>query len=304
MKKVEIEKLNKWYEQIKDYEHLKIKEAKELYKLYLETKDINYLNRIIEGTLYITYNYIERNNLIYIISPMYDIDDMISSFLELWLENINMLLEVNSYSEIINTTFIKKLNDKLGVPYIEVFEYYSIDIKLLEELLCFYITEMETKDKVDYNLFKSKYYEVYKSKFNDDYIISTVYKLISNIYNSTNIKYENNPAKRNAKIKKYIRLIIDTILTEQLNNLRTEYVEEKVVNEIMLKAFINKVDELITNERNKEILFHRYGIREYDKLSVRELSKKYKISECRINQIEAREIRLLRYPSRQLRKYI
>ena len=35
-----------------------------------------------------------------------------------------------------------------------------------------------------------------------------------------------------------------------------------------------------------------------------DLSKKYKITECRIKQIEDREIRLLRYPSKQLRKYI
>lgn len=38
MSKIENEKLNKWYKQIKDYEYLKINEAKELYKLYLEKK--------------------------------------------------------------------------------------------------------------------------------------------------------------------------------------------------------------------------------------------------------------------------
>ena len=70
MSKIENEKLNKWYKQIKDYEYLKINEAKELYKLYLETKNINYLNRIIEGTLYITYNYINRNHLIYLSSSL------------------------------------------------------------------------------------------------------------------------------------------------------------------------------------------------------------------------------------------
>ena len=160
MSKIENEKLNKWYKQIKDYEYLKINEAKELYKLYLETKNINYLNRIIEGTLYITYNYINRNHLIYLSSSLYDIDDIISSFLELWVENINedILLKVSSYSEIINITFIKKLNEKLGIPDTKVIEYSNVNTKLLEELLCLYISEMETKNKVDFNLFKRKYY--------------------------------------------------------------------------------------------------------------------------------------------------
>lgn len=307
MSKIENEKLNKWYKQIKDYEHLKINEAKELYKLYLETKNMNYLNRIIEGTLYITYNYINRNHLIYLSPSLYDIDDIISSFLELWVENINedILLKVNSYSEIINITFIKKLNEKLGIPDTKVIEYSNLNTKLLEELLCLYISEMETKNKVDFNLFKRKYYEIYNCSFNDDYTISNVYFLISKIYNNSNIKYETDVNKRNAKIKKYIKIIIDSTLNEPFDNcINSEYVEECVINKIMLNNFINKVDELITNERNKEIMYHRFGIGNYEKLSLSDLSKKYKITECRIKQIEDREIRLLRYPSKQLRKYI
>lgn len=307
MSKIENEKLNKWYKQIKDYEYLKINEAKELYKLYLETKNINYLNRIIEGTLYITYNYINRNHLMYLSSSLYDIDDIISSFLELWVENINedILLKVNSYSEIINITFIKKLNEKLGIPDTKVIEYSNVNTKLLEELLCLYISEMETKNKVDFNLFKRKYYEIYNCSFNDDYTISNVYFLISKIYNDSNIKYETDVNKRNAKIKKYIKIIIDSTLNEPFDNcINSEYVEECVINKIMLNNFINKVDELITNERNKEIMYHRFGIGNHEKLSLSDLSKKYKITECRIKQIEDREIRLLRYPSKQLRKYI
>lgn len=307
MSKIEREKLDKWYKQIKDYEHLKINEAKRLYKIYLETKNINYLNRIIEGTLYITYNYINRNHLIYLSSSLYDIDDIISTFLELWVENINedILLKVNKYSEIINITFIKKLNEKLGIPDIKVIEYSNVNTKLLGELLSLYISEMETKDKVDFNLFKRKYYEIYNCSFNEGYEISTIYLLISKIYKNSNIKYETDVNKRNAKIKKYIKIIIDSALNETLDNyIINEYVEECVINRTMLNIFINKVDELITNERNKEIIYHRFGLGNYEKLSLSDLSKKYKITECRIKQIEDREIRLLRYPSKQLRKYI
>lgn len=164
---------------------------------------------------------------------------------------------------------------------------------------------METKNKVDFNLFKRKYYEIYNCSFNDDYTISNVYFLISKIYNDSNIKYETDVNKRNAKIKKYIKIIIDSTLNEPFDNcINSEYVEECVINKIMLNNFINKVDELITNERNKEIMYHRFGIGNHEKLSLSDLSKKYKITECRIKQIEDREIRLLRYPSKQLRKYI
>ena len=87
-----IDKLEKWYEEIASMERLKIEEVKELYEKANMVTDINlkktYMDKIILGTLYVVYDYIKRNDIEVFCSSSFDMDDIISSFNEVWINKI------------------------------------------------------------------------------------------------------------------------------------------------------------------------------------------------------------------------
>lgn len=82
--------LNEWLIQISQYDKLKFNEAQELYKKALISRNDElrkmYMDKVILGTLYVLYNYISRNELLIFSSSFYDMNDIISSFVEVWIE--------------------------------------------------------------------------------------------------------------------------------------------------------------------------------------------------------------------------
>ena len=86
-------KLRIWYEEIKDYEKLQFSDVKSLNKLMLEStggeKDI-IREKLILGSLYWIFNFVCDSGLTSISSSFFDVDDIMSISLEIW---INMLDE-------------------------------------------------------------------------------------------------------------------------------------------------------------------------------------------------------------------
>ena len=115
----DISKLDKWYQEISSIEKLKIDEAKELYQKAKMSSDVNtqkiFMDKIILGTLYVVFDYIKRNDIEMFYSSSFDMDDIISSFNEVWINKIynGDLLRVDSFSNIFTASFFSELYKNL-----------------------------------------------------------------------------------------------------------------------------------------------------------------------------------------------
>lgn len=112
--------LNQWEKQISNYEKLTIDVAKNIYEKINLTNDPNlkkaYMDRLVLGTLYVVLRYIKRNKLSFFIKPPYDMNDVISSFNEVWINKIynGELLHVSGFSQLFTSSFFSEVYNKLG----------------------------------------------------------------------------------------------------------------------------------------------------------------------------------------------
>ena len=141
----DISKLDKWYQKISSIEKLKIDEAKELYKKAKMSSDVNtkkiFMDKIILGTLYVVFDYVKRNDIEMFYSSSFDMDDIISSFNEVWINKIynGDLLRVDSFSNIFTTSFFSEVYKNLCNDEIVIKEQFGIPIECLTDLLSIYI---------------------------------------------------------------------------------------------------------------------------------------------------------------------
>ena len=123
-----MEELERWGKIISSFDRLSIKEGRELYKKAIITDDEasknELINNIVQGTLYVVYNYIKRNNLDLLCSEKIDMNDIISAFNEVWIKKIKEgeLLKVDNYSYILDFTFLSEVYSQLCGENITVIE--------------------------------------------------------------------------------------------------------------------------------------------------------------------------------------
>lgn len=123
-----MERIKSLKEQIESLDKLKIDEAKELYKKAINSSDEKlkklYFDKLILGTMYVVYNYIERNGLEIFQSSQYDIDDIQSAFIELWIKKIKNgeLLNVDSYSNMFTSKFYNDICTNLIGDEMPIYE--------------------------------------------------------------------------------------------------------------------------------------------------------------------------------------
>ena len=83
-------------EHIESFGKLKMEEAKELYSKAINSTDEKikklYFDKIILGTLYVINNYVDRNNLKMFEGSQYDIEDIRSACIEVWIRKITSIL--------------------------------------------------------------------------------------------------------------------------------------------------------------------------------------------------------------------
>ena len=118
MEKSNLEKLNTWFELVKGAKNLTIDEARELNKKIrkLPANRQELQEELILGTMYVIYDFLKDFSFIEDVNTIYDIDDFISSFCEVWIENLEQgLYNQNDLINLFNSRFFDKLNEKLGV---------------------------------------------------------------------------------------------------------------------------------------------------------------------------------------------
>ena len=190
--------LNEWLIQISQYDKLKFNEAQELYKKALISRNDElrkmYMDKVILGTLYVLYNYISRNELLIFSSSSYDMNDIISSFVEVWIEKIydGELLNADSYSSIINRKFCNEVYQKLVDTKLIVNETFGISTDLFASLLYNFIKLKN--EELEFTL-NDLIYLVTKDKEEYDYLIKKcnfrIMSLLENIYNKLNCNKNN-----------------------------------------------------------------------------------------------------------------
>ena len=100
--------LNMWNEKVKTLGKLKLKEAQELFiemkkESNIKEKELK-RKKLIEDTLYVPLNFINKNKVYFTNTISYDMNDVISTIYEIWIELIDaeILVSIDKYSNIFN----------------------------------------------------------------------------------------------------------------------------------------------------------------------------------------------------------
>ena len=308
-----MEVLEQWHSQISSFEKLRITEAQELYKKTINTQNESlkktYMNKLILGTLYVVYEYIKRNKLELFISSTHDMNDIISSFNEVWIKKLynGELLNVNRYSLLFTSSYFNEVYNNLCGDEIIVNEQFKISINCFVELLSSYVLyrnknfNKSFEEVIEETFFSNKWNGWSYCIYND--VIKTI-PLLEKIYSNLNFDKLDNFSLGKTKIADYLRLIINIGLTETISNeLPNKYdMEESITTNMIMEQLIKDVDVALTDDRTRSIIHERYGLDDGNPQCLKSVGKHYKISENRVRQIEAKALRKLR-SNNNIRKY-
>lgn len=305
-----MEVLEKWYNQISSFDKLKITEAQELYKKAInisnEILKKSYMDKLVLGTLYVVYEYIKRNDLELFVSSSYDMNDIISSFNEIWIRKIynGDLLNVDRYSLLFTSPYFNEVYSNLCGDEITINEQFDISTDCFVELLTTYILYKNKSSNVEFKkIIKEKYYDNKRWNFYTYYKIINLIPLFEKIYNNLNFDKIDDLNLGKTKIYDYLRLIINLGLVESISS---EYVDNNIENnilqDIVMENFIQDVDQALTDERARQIIHERYGLDDNQPLYLETIGKLHGLTRERVRQIEAKTIMKLRINS-NIRKY-
>jgi len=302
-----MEELENWYKQISSLERLKLKEAQEIYKKAInansETSKKAYLDKIILGTLYVVYEHIKRNNLERFVSSSYDMNDIISSFNEVWIKKIynGDLLNVESYSLLFNSKFFNEVYTNLCGDEIVVNEQFGIPKDCFIDIFMRYI---EFKNKSPDSNFRNVIEKYYGKDIMDFYTYKAIIPFVDILYRILNNDEEKDLNIGKKKINDYLRFIINKGLVEPITNelLDENNIENNILRNMILEQFIEDVDQVFMDERMKQIIHERFGLDGEDCLSFDDVGKIHGITSQRVIQVEGKALRKLRY-RRNIRKY-
>ena len=124
--------LNMWNEKVKALGKLKLKEAQELFiemkkESNIKEKELK-RKKLIEDTLYVPLNFINKNKVYFTNTISYDMNDVISTIYEIWIELIDaeILLSIDKYSISYFPYLVKSIFVNSGpVPVPNVPDTYS-----------------------------------------------------------------------------------------------------------------------------------------------------------------------------------
>lgn len=298
-----MEELMQWYDQISSFERLKLSEAQELYKQAISYTDEKQkkaiLDKIILGTLYVVYGYLERNDLSIFTSSLYDMNDIISAFNEVWVKKIHNgeLLGVDRYSLLFTQTYFNEVYNNLCDDEIIVNEQFGLATEVLVELIRVYILYKNKSQDIDFKeLVKELYFEKGRWSY---YIYNTVINtipLLENIYNNLNFDKLDDLNLGKTKINDYLRMIIRNGLVESISNEYEDKTnrEEEIVQKIIYEKFVEDVDKTIVDDRARQIIHDRYGLDDGESKFLETVGNKHNITRERVRQIEAKTLRKLR----------
>ena len=331
--------LNEFENQIKQYKQLKLNEAQELYNKIIECED-NKLkkqlrNELITGTLYVIYETINSNELVYMNSSYYDMNDIINAIIEIWIKKIDSgeILKVDRFHKIFNYDFYNKISESFGIKNEIDIKEYLCDIKLFTGLIADYLNEKEKNENLDY-------YELIKymrEKPNYQQLLKTV---DNNYYNLK--KYENSDICINEYWKNWLKehinesntaffelfdgiiksfeldgkklkcskttlykirnLIINNGLEynrKNIEELTIKNLEDSLYEKELRQSLIEIIDECSgISDLQKQIVFKRFGLFDGTPKTLEEIGQEFGLTKEYVRQVEGAMLRKLRAPSR------
>lgn len=295
-------KLDKWYRNISSFKKFNINEAKELYTQAINSNDLtirkSYMDEVILGTLYVVYEYLKNNKIEILSSTSFDMDDIISSFCEVWIGKIKKgeLLNVERFSNIFTIAFFSEVYMNLCNEEIIIKGQYNVSTECFVDLLILYIFFKNNNIEFNVDVFLKEYkkynpYNMYSTKYIENLII-----IFEKIYNRLSKNNEQEIELARTKIYEFIRIIINIGMFDKINDNfidNTDY-EEEIINNYCYKEFISRVDEILKDDRMRGIIHKRYGLDNNEPMTLEGVSNNYNITKERVRQIEAKAFRYLR----------
>ncbi len=312
--KVNLE-LEEYYRKIEKFDKLKIEEAKELCRkaFSVENEKLKklYLDKVILGTLYVVYNYVSRNKLSIMTSSSYDINDIISSYNEIWIKKIynGDLLNVQKFSYLFNRSYFNEVLKNLSGTDIIVNDIFDMPADIFAELLKCFITLKNRGISTDYN---TMIRFIYENRYEYCELINAIelnnvdfnaIKILEKIYNNLNFDKTEELEISITKINDYLKMLIDIGMTETISdNLLDDYdMEKNIINKVFFETFVQDVDKVLLNDRQRRIIHQRYGLDDGIPKTLEEVAKLHNITRERTRQLEAQCLRVLR--NSKIKKY-
>lgn len=322
--------LNEWAESLIEYDKLNFNEAQQLYKEIVNIRDTElknkHIQKLITGTLYIVVNFIKSSGLLYLNSSAYDIQDIISTCNEIWINKINSekILKANNFISMFDGDYYNKLCEGLGVTKYQIFDLIGLNSDDFIDLLIDYIKLRETDVNFNYDKFlqyinsKEKYIKIFKKfyvydihimSYYEKYKIYGIYKIFEAIIRSFNLDSDDFRIAK-TKLSKLKYMIISNgfeYLMGDINDAIVSDVSNTYIDKCSKEGIVNIVlENKSLNTSLKEVIVERYGLIDGQYKSLVEIGKKIGVSRERVRQKEAKALRLLRNPhnARKFRELI
>lgn len=305
--------LKQWLKTIEKYPKLNLSEAKVLYSsIKNDTNEIERRKKrekLIMGTLYIVCGYINKDYLYILNNNSYDMDDIINTYNEVWIEILDScdLLKIKSFYQLFNAPAYTKITSKLNSMKID-YKILNLNKENLGFLLYNYIKKSENKGPLKYEDFINFLLEekvINKNNLSTYFHllrVQTIYVLFEEIRKI--VKNEN------IIIKKYKLNYLSTLLIDKaLNNLNKKgynkiedisFVEEKIYKERLLDIIFNQSK---LTDIEKDIIKRIYGFNYNESKSHLKVAEEKGITKGDVFSIEMKAIRKL-YMSKELRNYV
>lgn len=300
--------LNMWNEKVKALGKLKLKEAQELFiemkkESNIKEKELK-RKKLIEDTLYVPLNFINKNKVYFTNTISYDMNDVISTIYEIWIELIDaeILVSIDKYSNIFNynSLFYTKLLDKLPIAKYSFERVVVLNTTNFAEILINYIKLKEITPEVTYN----KYLDFIKKELNKNkdvfkyfsgcYCLYSIYTLLEAITNTLTEVDSSKLSK--AKIDKLKYLLIDSGLTDSIQTFEESLpidIEKAIIEDNYNSQILNTLLNGLNGEE-VELIRKRFGIGEYRCHTLEEVAKQINVTRERVRQREIKTLRKLR----------
>ena len=309
MEKSNLEKLNTWFELVKGPKNLTIVEARKLNKKIrkLPTNRQELQEELILGTMYVIYDFLKDFSFIEDINTIYDIDDFISSFCEVWIENLEQgLYNQNDLINLFNSRFFDKLNEKLGVSAKNSLFSHIPKIDFDKEFEEFF-ERQNNGEVISYKKFMEDMEIKHYSDFNSRYKKNRVFYEYTKFYEILDRSYELYSKHGNHNIpfsKGYVKFLRDFLIErvlsdyEDSNNVGYDYDVSKSVIALEKKETIARVIDSLP-EKERKVIKMTYGFE--GELTQKEIGRSFEenYSGARIGQFEKSALRKLRNPHRR-----
>lgn len=301
-----MDKIEMWFERIKNYPQLKLDEAQKLYIEMIKENDndkkIKIRNNLINSTLYVVLNYLKNSDLNILKNGSYDMDDIVSSSIEYYINEIDNgnLLNVQSFSYLFRSTYYSYLSSTF-VPQKEDIEISKfITSYNFGYLMKIFLLLKRNNDDVTFEnylneVINSEYVDGwYCYKGSENYLYKC-FQVFQNIYSKINVNDNSIPSRTKLEFMRH--LLSDIYLRENISLTMKDdsNFEDEVINDVLIKKSINYiVNHSELQEREIDVLIKRFGIDDGNIKTLEHIGDIYGLSRDRIRQIEVKALRKLR----------